>query len=238
MPPARMPSSVPSARSKTPRRRRNSIVEAGGNFGARPNPPHCGSYCARSTRSASPKSASVSGSPEGVVRPLRCSDSTSARACSATSARRSRYASRDRCEELSERRQAVPRLRRVVRAAEERLAVGRQEHRHRPAALPGERLHRLHVDGVDVRPLLPVDLDADEQLVHQLGRRVVLERLALHHVAPVARGVADREEDRLVLGAGAVERLVAPGVPVDRVLRVLEEVRARLLREAVHRRRR
>ena len=31
----------------------------------------------------------------------------------------------------------------------------------------------------------------------------VLERLVRHHVAPVAGGVADREQDRLVLGAGA-----------------------------------
>ena len=61
-----------------------------------------------------------------------------------------------------------------------------------------------------------------------LRRRLVLERLALHHVAPVAGGVADREQDRLVLRAGARERLLAPRVPVDRIVRVLEQVRARL----------
>jgi hypothetical protein len=55
-----------------------------------------------------------------------------------------------------------------------------------------------------------------------------------HHVAPVARAVADRNEDGLVLGAGFGERLVAPRVPVDRVGGVLEEVRAGFLREAVH----
>ena len=51
--------------------------------------------------------------------------------------------------------------RRKVRAAEERAAVGGQEHRHRPAA-GAERLERGHVDLVDVGPLLAVDLDADE----------------------------------------------------------------------------
>ena len=61
-----------------------------------------------------------------------------------------------------------------------------------------------------------------------------LERLVRHHVAPVARAVADGDEQRLVLGARALERLVAPLVPVDRVLGVLEEVRARSPREAVH----
>ena len=56
----------------------------------------------------------------------------------------------------------------------------------------------------------------------------------LHHVAPVAGRVADREEDRLVLAARPLQRLVAPGVPVDGVVGVLEEVGARLAREAVH----
>ena len=37
-----------------------------------------------------------------------------------------------------------------------------QEDGHRPAALAGHRLHRLHVDRVDVGALLAVDLDADE----------------------------------------------------------------------------
>ena len=47
--------------------------------------------------------------------------------------------------------------------------------------------------------------------------------------APVAGGVADREEDRLVLCARPRERLVAQGVPVDRVVGVPKEVRACLL---------
>ena len=58
--------------------------------------------------------------------------------------------------------------------------------------------------------------------------RLVLERLALHHVAPVAGGVADAEEDGLVLGAGLLQGLRPPGVPVHRVVGVLQQVRARL----------
>ena len=142
---------------------------------------------------------------------------------------------RDGAEHLPERRHPVSRLRREIRAAEERLAVRRHEHRHRPAALPRQRDDGVHVDRVDVGPLLAVDLHAHEELVHVARRRLVLERLALHHVAPVARGVADREQQRLVLRAGARERLLAPRIPVDRVARVLEQVRARLAGEAVHR---
>ena len=134
----------------------------------------------------------------------------------------------DRSQHLLEAGQPVPRLGRVVRPPEERLTLGREEHGHRPAAVPGERDDSVHVERVDVGPLLAVDLDADEALVHQRGRVLVLERLALHHVAPVAGGVADGEEDRLVLGARLGKRLVAPGEPVHRVARVLEQVRARL----------
>jgi hypothetical protein len=50
----------------------------------------------------------------------------------------------------------------------------------------GHRDARLHVDRVEVGALLAVELDADEVLVHELRDPLVLERLALHHVAPVA----------------------------------------------------
>jgi hypothetical protein len=62
-----------------------------------------------------------------------------------------------------------------IGAAVERLAGRRHEHGHRPAALPGHRLGGLHVDRVDVGPLLAVHLDVDEQLVHQARGAVVLE---------------------------------------------------------------
>ena len=135
---------------------------------------------------------------------------------------------RDRDQHLRERRQPVPRRRREVRAAEERLALGREEDGQRPAAAAGQRDHRVHVDPVHVRPLLAVDLDVHEALVHQRRDLRVLERLVRHHVAPVAGRVADREQDRLVLVARLRQRLVAPREPLDRVRSVLQEVRARL----------
>ena len=122
---------------------------------------------------------------------------------------------------------------REVGAAEERSQVRREEDAHRPAAGAGHGLDGGHVDVVEVRPLLAVHLDADEVLVHERGDLGVLEALALHDVAPVARRVADREEDRPVLALRPLERLGAPRVPVDRVVGVLEQVRARLVRQPV-----
>jgi hypothetical protein len=97
---------------------------------------------------------------------------------------------RDALQDLPERRHSVPRLGRVVGAAVEGDAVGRQPDRERPPRRARHGLHRLDVDLVDVGSLLAVDLHAHEKFVHERGRGRVLERLALHHVAPVARRVS------------------------------------------------
>ena len=125
------------------------------------------------------------------------------------------------------------RVRREVGAAEERLQIRRQPDAHRPAARAGRGLHERHVDAVDVGALLPVHLDRHEVLVQQRRNVGVLERLVLHDVAPVAGRVADRQEDRLVLAAGALERLVTPGIPVHGVAGVLLQVRTGLAGETI-----
>ena len=102
--------------------------------------------------------------------------------------------------------------------------------------MAGHRLHRAHVDGVDIGALLAVDLDRDEPVVHEARGFGVFEGLVLHHVTPVARRVPDREQDRLILSLCARERLVAPGVPVDGVVRVLQEVGARFACKTVRHR--
>src|SRR5918997_237835 len=99
-------------------------------------------------------------------------------------------------EELVDRGHAAARDRREVGATVERGGVGGHEYRHRPATMAGHRLDGGHVDRVDVRALLAVHLDVDEVLVHDPGGRLVLERLALHDVAPVAGRVAYTEQYR------------------------------------------
>jgi len=139
----------------------------------------------------------------------------------------------DPLEHLLKRRQAVAWPVREVRAAVEGLAIGRQEHVERPAPATCHRLHRVHVDRIEIGPLLSVNLDGHEVTVHLRGRRFVLEGLTFHDVAPMARRVANRQEDRFGLGAGARQRLLAPGIPIDRVVGVLQEVGTCLLGQAV-----
>ena len=128
---------------------------------------------------------------------------------------------RQRLEDLPERRLPVPRLVREVGAREERVAVVVEHAGHRPAAVPGHRRGGLHVDRVDVRPLLAVHLDADEVLVEVRRRRLVLERLVRHHVAPVAGGVPDAQQHRHVAAPRLLERRRLPLPPVHRVVGVL-----------------
>ncbi len=234
MPPSAIASSVATAIARpAPSSARSSGRSAdGGNFGAPPKPPCTPSNCRASAAIASSTSA-------GRERALAGAHQRADRArhlvglpvdLVAAGAERLVH----RLQQLRERRHAVPRLRREVGAAPERPAVRRQEDRHRPAAAAGQRHHRVHVDGVDVGPLLAVDLHAHVQPVHQLRDGLVRERLVLHHVAPVAGAVADREQDRHVPLARGRERLVAPRVPVDGVRGVLEEVGRGLVREPVH----
>ena len=117
-------------------------------------------------------------------------------------------------------------LRREIAAGVERLQVGRQEHVVGPATRTArDELRREHVDRVEIGPLLAVDLDVHEPLVHQLRDLGIREQRALRDMAPVARAVADRQEDRLVLALRFLKRLRPPWIPVDRVMRVQQQIR-------------
>ncbi len=144
-----------------------------------------------------------------------------------------RPGSRHLAQDINETGPTPSRERRKVGAAVERLQRRREPDAHRPAAATGRGLHESHVDTVDVGPLLAVDLDRDEPAVQDVGDLGVLERLALHHVAPVTGRVADREEDRLVLLPGSRERLVTPRIPVHGIRGVLQQVGTRLVGQAV-----
>ena len=212
-------------------RSRNSSSIDGGNFGAPPNPP----VARRSRRPARRRRRRACSADSGAGRPGPCRAEMPATidvpACS-SSPRRVAHASltaASTCGRPACRAGAG----REVGAAVERLARRGREHRHRPAAVPGHRLGGGHVDAVDVGPLLPVDLHADEVLVHLRRGRLVLERLVGHHVAPVAGGVADRHQHRDVAPPRLGEGVGPPLLPVDRVVGVLEQVRAGGAGEAV-----
>src|SRR6516162_1607392 len=120
-----------------------------------------------------------------------------------------------------------------IGAGEERFLIGRHDDSERPPAATGKHLANVHVDAVNVRPLLAVHLNGDERLIHQAGDFEVLEGFALHNVAPVAGGVANRKKNRLLLLPGLVESLGSPGIPIHRVVGMLEKIRTLLVNETI-----
>ena len=122
---------------------------------------------------------------------------------------------------------------REIGPSPEGFLVGSEEDRHGPSSRAGEELDGAHVDLVHVGALFAIHLDRNEVFVQELRDRVALEGLVLHDVAPVARAVADREEDGLVLAARLRECFRTPGIPVHRVPLMLEQIGALLLRESI-----
>ena len=72
-------------------------------------------------------------------------------------------------------------------------------HPARPSVACTNRMSWASSAGVE----LAIDLGGDEVLVEQRRGGGVGEALALHHVAPVAREIADGDEDQPVPGPGA-----------------------------------
>ena len=132
----------------------------------------------------------------------------------------------DQAQHILEAGAAEARLQREVCAAPEGLGVGGEEHGERPAPLLAHERERPLVDGVEVGAFFAVHLDVDEEPVHQLSRLIVLEALVGHDMAPVAGGVADREQDRLVGRLRLGQCLRPPRAPVHRVVAVLQEIGA------------
>ena len=122
---------------------------------------------------------------------------------------------------------------REVGAAEEGTSVGEAEAIEGPATVSVDHLDGVHHEFIDLGAFFPVDLDADEVLVHQLRDVRLLEGLAGHDVAPVAGRVADRDEHRLALGLGRGKGLRTPRPPMDGVSRMLFQVEGLLLGQTI-----
>jgi hypothetical protein len=94
-------------------------------------------------------------------------------------------------------------------------------------------MQRRHVDLIDVGPFLAIDFDIDEQVVHHVRGRFILEALMRHDVAPVTGGITNREKNWLVAALSLRQRFESPGPPIDRVVLVLQEIRTGLCGETI-----
>ena len=138
---------------------RNSSTGAGGNFGAPPKPP---SRASNVVAQRAPRVGRAAPRSSGSARvraepPARRARASSAPACS-TSARRSLHASATRgAPGETPAGRAAARAGSTCRRRTARRR--REEHGQRPAAAARHRDARVHVDVVEVGPLLAIDLD-------------------------------------------------------------------------------
>ena len=142
---------------------------------------------------------------------------------------------RELLQQIGEARPAPPRCRREVGAAVERLRApasgtpssASRRSRSSPGRTP---CTTRSTSGRSSRSTL---IDTKSRF-SSAAISVAHERLVLHHVAPVAGRIADREKDRLVFRPGPREGLVPPGIPVDGIAGMLQQVGTALLRQTIH----
>ena len=121
-----------------------------------------------------------------------------------------------------------------VGSPEKGLELRRQKNTHRPAAAARVHHHHgVHVDLIQVGTLFSINLDADEIVIEQLRNRRALKTLVLHHVTPVTGGITDRQEDRFLGFARLLNSLVVPGIPIHRIVGVLQQIRTGLVGQAI-----
>jgi hypothetical protein len=86
-------------------------------------------------------------------------------------------------------------------------------------------LHKSHVNLIHIRTLFTIHFDRNKIPIQDLSDFFILKRFLLHHMAPMASGVANGKKYQLVLVASFDKGLISPRVPVHRVGGVLKEVR-------------
>lgn len=134
---------------------------------------------------------------------------------------------------LGETKMSATRGFRKVRAREERFAVGQAKHRHWPTAVTIHGLNSVHVDRINIWSFFAIDLDVDEQSIHEFAGGFVLKRLMGHDMAPMAGRVADGNEDGHISPFRLGQRFRPPRPPIDGIVSVLSEIRAGFIRKAI-----
>ena len=133
---------------------------------------------------------------------------------------------RHAAQQIAEAWQTVTRRFRKISATKKRFGFRREKHGQRPAtgALCQHRMRGL-INLVNIGPLFAIHFNVDKFFVHDCRDAVIFKRLVRHHVTPVTRRIAYREQDRLTGFAGHLQRLRPPFLPMNGILGMLLQVR-------------
>jgi hypothetical protein len=77
---------------------------------------------------------------------------------------------------------------------------------------------------IEVGPFFAIDLDIDKMRVH-VGRGIlILKTFPLHYMTPVTGRIADADQDGFVFPLRPLKGFITPGIPVNRIVRVLKKI--------------
>src|SRR5688572_9748153 len=102
-----------------------------------------------------------------------------------------------------------------------------------PSAAAGHGLYRIHINMIEVRPLFPVYFNIDEMLIHDRSRGLVFKTFPLHNMAPMASRIANTYQDGFIIFFRFVQCLISPGIPVNRIMGMLQQVRTGLMNKMI-----
>ena len=122
---------------------------------------------------------------------------------------------------------------REISASIKRLFVRGQKHIQWPSTTSCNSLHRIHVYMIQIWPLLPVYFDVHKIFIHYFGSALILKTLPFHHVAPMARRIANTHQDWLVLRFCFLQCLLSPRVPIHGIVGVLQQVNTRFINQLI-----
>jgi len=92
---------------------------------------------------------------------------------------------------------------------------------------------RGHINIINVWPFFAINFDIHEVLIHVLCDFRILENQPLHHVAPVAAAVSDRQKNDFIFLLCFFECFRTPGIPVNRVVLMQQQIGAGLFGKTV-----
>ena len=128
--------------------------------------------------------------------------------------------------------QRDPRRLRQIRHGQRRCAVGQAKHVERPTATAHLCLCKAHVHRIYVRMLFAIYLHAHKRM-HRLCHLLKGKALLCHHMAPVAGGISNGNEQQPVPFPGLAQRVFAIRHPAHGIVRMLLQIRGSLMDQLV-----
>jgi hypothetical protein len=134
---------------------------------------------------------------------------------------------------LREGRQTISGFRGQIRRSVKGLARRCSKDGEWPSQLAGESSCLCEIGGIHIAVFFSIDLDGDNAFVQQCCDFRVLKTLPGHHVTPVTRAIANRNQDWNVPTNCLGKCLFAPGIPVHFLVGVGLEIGAYSPRQTV-----